>query len=88
MKAMLRTAGIGAAAIAFVAGAPVFAQCPLCRTALAAQGSAAAGTFDHAILVLLIPAVSLFCGVFLFAFRHAGSAEENRPEAPPRLHPR
>ncbi len=44
------------------------AQCAMCRTAAAAQAHAA-GTINTAILILLLPAVALFSGVFLLAFR-------------------
>ena len=40
------------------------AQCSMCRTA-----AAQANGIDKAILVLFVPAVVLFSGVFLFAFR-------------------
>jgi hypothetical protein len=50
----------------------------MCKTAAAAQGAQAAQAMDYAILILLFPAVGLFCGLFLMAFRsrNAPSAEE------------
>lgn len=80
MTTMRKTA-VRVAAL-FGATWPVLAQCPLCRTAVAAQGSAAASTFDRAILILLVPAVTLFCGVFLLAFRHGGPPGDDQPEPP------
>jgi hypothetical protein len=59
----LRLAGLLLAAEALMP-----AQCVMCRTAMAAQAQAA-GTINRAILILLLPAVALFCGVFLLAFR-------------------
>jgi len=50
----------------------------MCKTAAAAQGPQAAQAMNRAILILLIPAVGLFSGLFLLAFRsrNAPSAEE------------
>ncbi len=52
------------------------AQCSMCRTVAAAQGEAAGKTLDTAVLILLLPALVLFCGVFLAAFRGGGSERE------------
>jgi hypothetical protein len=59
--------------MAILAGASLWlipetsAQCSMCRTA-----AAQANGIDKAILVLLVPAVVLFCGTFLIAFRSQG----------------
>ena len=45
-----------------------FLQCSMCRTA-AAQSPGVADTLDSAILILLVPAVAMFCGVYFMAFR-------------------
>jgi hypothetical protein len=47
-------------------GAAAWAQCSMCRTAAAVAGGK---TLDTAVLILLLPAMALFCGVFLTAFR-------------------
>jgi hypothetical protein len=52
----------------------VSAQCSMCRTA-----AAQANGMDKAILVLFVPAVLLFCGVFVFAFRSQGDDDETGP---------
>lgn len=75
-----RFAFIAAAAAALGNGLPLLAQCQMCRTALGALGSAAADAFNRAILILLIPAVGLFCGVFLLMFRHRDPTGGDRPE--------
>jgi len=62
--------------LAAIASLPAFPQCPMCRTAVAAQGQGAADTFNSAILILLLPAVALFCGVFLFTWRSAGRTDD------------
>ena len=58
------------AALAFTPGA--WAQgCVLCYTSVAAGGPAAMHAFQLAMFVLLIPALSLFLGLFLLIFRRA-----------------
>jgi hypothetical protein len=51
-----------------------WSQCAMCRT-VAAQ----ANGIDKAILVLFVPAVLLFCGVFVFAFRSQGADDGAGP---------
>lgn len=63
------------AAILLLANGRAWAQCPMCRTALESQGPHAAGVVNLAILVLLFPAVALFGGVCLVAFRSANPAQ-------------
>lgn len=46
-----------------------FAQCALCKTALDGAGAATARTMNLAILVLLVPPVTIFCSVFFVAFK-------------------
>ena len=65
-----------AAALAFAALAAArpetaLAQCPLCRSALHDAGDQAARTMNFAIVVLLIPPVSIFCAIFAVAYRKA-----------------
>ncbi len=45
------------------------AQCPLCRTSVQQAGDQTARTMNLAILVLLIPPVSIFCTIFAVAYR-------------------
>ncbi|MCC6858943.1 MAG: hypothetical protein IT158_10285 [Bryobacterales bacterium] len=61
---------------AALAGLPAYAQCSMCRNAAAAQGQGAADSFNSAILILLVPAVALFSGVFLFTWRSAARTED------------
>jgi len=65
------------AASLFIA-ADAFAQCPLCRTALEGRNDSSARTINLAILVLLIPPVSIFCSIFAFAYkkRKGGDGED------------
>ena len=72
---------VGAGVSLAVAGAPALAQCSMCRTAAASQGAGAASALNTAIVILLIPALALFCGVFLLALgrqRPEGGGESAR----------
>ncbi len=60
-----------------LAAGAALAQCPMCRNAAAAQPPEAAGALDLAILVLLAPAVALFCGVYYFSFRYRDGGEDD-----------
>ena len=81
---MSRTKGsiilVFAAALAALAAAwPVtaLAQCPLCRSALQQGGDQTARTMNLAILVLLIPPVSIFCTIFAVAYRRRSGDNED-----------
>lgn len=52
-----------------------WAQCPMCQAAAAAQSPAAARALNAGIVILFLPAVGLFCGVFLFAFLRRDSRD-------------
>lgn len=51
---------------------PVLAQCPLCKLAVenSTQGKAMGRGLNLGILVLLIPPVSVFCSIFIFALKY------------------
>jgi hypothetical protein len=51
-----------------LAGTVAFAQCAMCQTAVAASGKSAK-SLDLAVVVLFVPAMCLFCGVMLAAYR-------------------
>jgi hypothetical protein len=53
------------------AAAPALAQCSMCRTAAAAQGPSAMHAMNMAVLLLLLPALALFSGMFVLAFWYA-----------------
>jgi heme/copper-type cytochrome/quinol oxidase subunit 2 len=57
------------AALAFFLPAEALAQCPLCRAGLMNGGDRTARTMNLAIVVLLIPPVSIFCTIFAVAYR-------------------
>ena len=59
-----------AAALVPLCGTPVLAQgCALCKTAAEAAGGDTGQTLNLAIVVLLIPTLSIFAGILLWAFR-------------------
>jgi hypothetical protein len=45
-------------------------QCSMCRTALAGSNSAFIRNFNIGVLVLLVPPVTIFCGIFFALKRH------------------
>jgi heme/copper-type cytochrome/quinol oxidase subunit 2 len=55
------------------------AQCPLCRSALKDGGEQTARTMNLAIVVLLIPPVSIFCAIFAIAYRKTKGEDDERP---------
>lgn len=57
------------AALAFLLTPETLAQCPLCRAGLMDAGDRTARTMNLAIVVLLIPPVSIFCTIFAVAYR-------------------
>jgi hypothetical protein len=68
LAVMAATAVLGLAPAAYAQG------CVLCYTTAAAAGAAARQSINVGILVLLIPALSLFAGVFFLLYRRAVSA--------------
>jgi hypothetical protein len=57
--------------------ADALAQCPLCRTAIDRANDGSARTMNIAILVLLIPPVSIFCSIFAVAYRKLKKEERD-----------
>lgn len=58
--------------ILLAAAGPALAQCPMCRQAVegSAEGAAIARTLNLAVLVLLLPPVTLFVGIFVLFYRY------------------
>ncbi len=75
--ALILAAGVGLTLL--VGSTDVAAQCALCKTALSNSDGAAATarTLNLAILVLLIPPATIFCSVFIIAFRHRSLGEKD-----------
>jgi heme/copper-type cytochrome/quinol oxidase subunit 2 len=64
-------------ALAALAPAAASAQCPLCRSGLEQAGDKTARTMNLAILVLLIPPVSIFCTIFAVAYRRRNTGDDD-----------
>ncbi len=73
----LVVAACAAVAVVLAAGQDVSAQCSLCRSALAGTPEAAklSARLNLAVLVLLIPPVAIFCGIFYAMFRQRRGAK-------------
>ncbi|MET0646203.1 MAG: hypothetical protein ABW208_06240 [Pyrinomonadaceae bacterium] len=76
---LIVVASLTVAALAAAWPAAALAQCPLCRSAVEQAGDQTARTINLAIVVLLIPPVSIFCAIFAVAYRKSkGDEEQNR----------
>jgi hypothetical protein len=77
---------IALVALALLAMVPVPAAraqgCVLCYTSLSAASPGALHAFQLAMLVLLIPALLLFAGLFLLVYRHRATADAEVWSAP------
>jgi hypothetical protein len=61
----------------FLASLPAAAQCSLCR--LAVEQDLSLGTaFNKAIVLLMVPALAVFAGVFLLAIRSAPESRDDQ----------
>lgn len=67
-----------AAALAALLFAPLpgEAQCAMCKTAVRAGGEQAARTINKAMLVLLIPPVTIFCSIFFVFMKYKNGRDE------------
>lgn len=55
-----------------LAAESTLAQCAMCRASIGANSSFIR-SFNIGVLVLLVPPVSIFCTIFIVAFRHRKS---------------
>ncbi len=70
---LLTVLAVIALALVFDLGATTtLAQCVMCRASLG-NNSSFIRNFNIGVLVLLIPPVSIFCTIFIIAFRHRRS---------------
>lgn len=69
-KLLLSMAGVVATSLVFVSSA--MAQCAMCKNSVAGSPSATklSESLNFAIIILLIPPVLIFCGIFFVAYRH------------------
>jgi hypothetical protein len=73
---LIFVAVLALAALSAVFPASALAQCPLCRSALDHGGETTARTMNLAIVVLLIPSVSIFCTIFVVAYKKIKTDDE------------
>ena len=72
---LILAAGLALAALAAAWPETALAQCPLCRSAVEQAGEQTARTINLAIVVLLIPPVSIFCAIFAVVYKKAKGDE-------------
>ncbi len=60
-------------------------QCAMCRAAVnaATNGANLAKSFNTAVLVLLAPPVTIFCSIFIVAYKHRQARKEDEDEEQP-----
>lgn len=71
---------VAGAALLLSANSPAAsAQCALCKTSVSNsdKAEATARTLNLAVVVLLVPPATIFCSVFIIAFRRRNSGEED-----------
>ncbi len=76
---LVAAAALALAALAAAWPEAALAQCPLCRSGVEQAGEQTARTINLAIVVLLVPPVSIFCAIFAVLYKQAkGDGEQNR----------
>jgi uncharacterized membrane protein len=82
IKTVLIAAGV--ILIVLALSIPALAQCAMCKTGLAGSPEAKklAESLNLAVIVLLIPPVMIFCGIFLAAFRRMRKSDETERTLP------
>jgi len=73
-KSLVRLAltALAIGALLALASHPALAQCVMCRASIG-QNSIFARNLNIGVLVLLVPPVTMFCTIFVLAFRHRKS---------------
>lgn len=81
-RAVLLT--IAAIAVVLTLSTAAFGQCSMCRAALAGSNNALfIRNFNIAVLVLLVPPVTIFCSIFVALRRYKASDNEQETEKDP-----
>ncbi|MBA2735002.1 MAG: hypothetical protein H0U54_19320 [Acidobacteria bacterium] len=83
-KRTIKIAFVAACIIAavLVLSEPAMAQCALCKNAVTGSPEAArlSQSLNLGIIILLIPPVLIFCGIFVIAYRHRKTRGGAEPE--------
>ena len=74
-KLILLSALVAAGATLFAPDA--LAQCAMCKASAANLDSVSARTLNLATLILLCPPVAIFCAIFVIAYKHRNTDDEN-----------
>ena len=74
-KSMMRllVTAIAVASLVALFSESTLAQCVMCRASIGGKGSFVRN-LNIGVLVLLVPPVSIFCTIFILAFRHRKSS--------------
>ena len=74
-KSMIRSVvtAIAVASLVALFSESALAQCVMCRASIGSNGSFVRN-LNIGVLVLLVPPVSIFCTIFILAFRHRKSS--------------
>ena len=67
------------AALCLISSAPAAAQCAMCRASVQNNAGLARG-LNLAVLVLLVPPVTMFCSIIIVAYRHRKGGEVDGTE--------
>lgn len=65
------------AAVALACAPDTFAQCAMCKTTAANLDSISARQLNLSTLILLCPPVAIFCAIFVIAYKHRNSPEDD-----------
>lgn len=60
-----------------LAATEAFAQCPLCKAAVQNAGLKMARALNLGIIILLIPPVTIFCSIFVVAFKRRRATSDD-----------
>ena len=83
MPSKIQSRLLAAGGLLLMGKASALAQCAMCRATLAGDPHAAAAShqMNMAVLLLLIPAIVLFCGFFLVMYRYRNSFRSSSPDS-------
>jgi hypothetical protein len=72
---------IAIVAVIFIAAEPALAQCAMCKESVAnsEEGAGLSSRLNIAVLVLLLPAVAMFVGLFGVFYRYRNPQDREQP---------
>jgi hypothetical protein len=78
LKQLLPTPLCAAALLVALSAGDAAAQCAMCKTSASSLEAGGIKHLNFAVLLLLVPPVSMFCGFFFAAYKRRGSPEDQR----------